>query len=122
MIRRRTIVWAVAVAGVISAAALVFARGGVIETNLLALLPNVARHPATEEAAAKLGESGARRCIFLIGAGSADAAKASSRRFADVLSAGGAFREVRVEFPSPDPRLVREVYASYRFQLLADED
>ncbi|HEY6234010.1 MAG TPA: hypothetical protein VIW69_02765, partial [Candidatus Elarobacter sp.] len=114
--------WAAVAAATAIAAALVFSRGASIETNLLALLPNVERNPIAGRAAAKLGEAGARRCIFLIGAHSPDAAKELSRRFERVISAAGVFREIRADFPPPDPRAIRDVYVSHRFHLLSDDD
>jgi predicted exporter len=122
MIRARAVAWAVLATMLAIAAAVLFSGRAPIQTNLLALLPGTAQSDAVKRASSQLAEAVARRSIFLVGHPVPDSTKQLARQFAQSLSGADGFRDVRVEFPAPDPRALRDVYLGYRFQLLAHAD
>jgi predicted exporter len=92
-----------------------------IETDLLSLLPSTARDATVERIANQWIAGNAQRSVFLIGHASLAQAKAQARRYAEALTAAGAFDDVHVTFPLPLPQDVHAVFLPYRFQLLAAE-
>jgi predicted exporter len=95
---------------------------GLIETNLLAMLPPDARHSAAEQALERLSHSAGERVVLLVG--SADPAAAS--RAADAayveLTKSTALREVSGPLGRFDWTKVLADYAAYRFYLLRPEN
>jgi predicted exporter len=90
-----------------------------VETDLLAMLPQVDRDAVAESAARRLGDTGGRTALFLVGADAFAPARAAAQVFAEALQASGAFAQVRLQ-PDYDPAALDALYAPHRAGLLSD--
>jgi predicted exporter len=90
-----------------------------VETDLLAMLPQVERDPLVEGAVRALAEATGRRTLFLVGAPDLARARAAAADLATTLTQGGAFDRVtfRVEL---DAAAIDALYAPHRAVLLSD--
>jgi predicted exporter len=90
-----------------------------VETDLLAMLPEVERDAVIEQSVRTLSESIGRNVLFLAGAPDFDAARAAARQLAATLTQSGAFAAVRLDADYRLGELV-ELYAPHRAALLSD--
>lgn len=112
--------WLLVLAGLAVYGAVRVARGGAVQTDLLAMLPATERNPVAEAAIAGLARATGDRAVFLVGAdraGEADAVPAGALAFARSLEATGAFASVTARIPPVDPAMVPRFYAPYRFRM-----
>lgn len=111
--------WLLALAALAGYAGLRLARGGAVQTDLLAMLPATERNPVAEAAVASLARATGDRAVFLVGVdtGPDDAVPAGALALAQSLEASGAFAQVTGRIPAVDPGLVPRFYAPYRFRL-----
>jgi predicted exporter len=96
-------------------------RGGAIQTDLLAMLPDTEKNPVAEDAIRILSQAAGDRAIFLVGGGAPEPSKAAGRAFAQTLLKSSAFAHVLGALPPLDPGQVTRFYAPYRFRLGAAE-
>lgn len=122
MIKAPVVIWLAMAIALAAAAFGVFSGRAPIQSNLLALLPDTERNPIVEQASSRLSAASERRTIALIGASTRTAAKELARRTEGALTSSGAFRDVRVTFPPPDPSVLRDFYLPFRFHVLSDSD
>jgi predicted exporter len=114
--------WALLVLACTLHLALVGSRGDLpIDTDVMALLPQDTRHPAAEQALARLSDAASRRVIVVLAAG-------------DFASVRDAASEIQSQFAAPDSPLqpapgaagasreLIEFYAPWRERLLASAD
>lgn len=90
-----------------------------VETDLLAMLPQVERDPLAEGAVRALADATGRRTLFLVGAPDEARARAAAEDLAAALTRAGAFDRValRVEL---DAAAVDALYGPHRTVLLSD--
>jgi len=117
--RVRGWLWVAFLAVLAATAGLRLARGGAVQTDLLAMLPETERNPVAETALRVLAQAGGDRAIFLVGGGQPASAKAAGRAFAKALAGSGAFGQVLGTLPPLDPGAVPRFYAPFRFRLPA---
>ena len=115
--RLRGWLWVAALAVLAATGALRLHRGGAIQTDLLAMLPETESNPVAESAIRVLCQATGDRAIFLVGGGAPGPAKAAGRAFAEALGASHAFRHVLGVLPPMDPLAVTSFYAPYRARL-----
>lgn len=118
-LRARFGLWLAAVAALGAVFALQVAGQMRIETDLLAMLPEVDRDPVVERSVRAMGETAGRNALFLVGAGPFAESAAAARSFADALRDSGAFAAVRLE-ADYDARALDRLYAPHRHALLSD--
>jgi predicted exporter len=115
--RKGAWIWLALLALLLAGAGLRLRSGGVLQTDLLAMLPETERNPVAEQAVRTLAKVTGDRAVFLLGPGSE--AKAAAPAFADALSRSGAFSQVQGRVPPLDPGVLTRFYAGYRFRLPA---
>jgi len=91
------------------------ARGGALQTDLLAMLPETEQNAVAERGVRVLSQATGDRAIFLVGG--PGATLAPGRHFAQSLTASGAFASVLGTLPPVDPTLIFRFYAEHRFRL-----
>jgi predicted exporter len=119
--RARGWIWVACLVALAVAGGLRLGRGGAIQTDLLAMLPDTERNPVAERAFRALGHAAGDRAIFLVGGGPLESSKAAGRELAASLTGSGAFRHVLGTLPPLDPNLITGFYAPYRFRLPGPE-
>ncbi|MGA2081524.1 MAG: MMPL family transporter [Holophaga sp.] len=95
------------------------ARGGAVETDLLAMLPRTGRDPVAEQAIRSLAQAAGDRVVFLLGPAPEAEVRTAALDFAGSLEQSGAFAQVTGRVPPLDPGIVPRFYAPYRFRLPA---
>ena len=93
-----------------------------IETDLLALLPDVKQNPVAEQAADRLTSLLSERMIFLIGSQNSVEAKKSAEAFTTSLRESKAFKSVQAKINAPDLDSLINLYARYQNGLLISDD
>ncbi|MEK6742334.1 MAG: hypothetical protein AABZ15_01920 [Nitrospirota bacterium] len=93
-----------------------------IETDLLALLPDVKQNPVAEQAADRLTSLLSERMIFLIGSQNSVEAKKSAEAFTTSLRESKAFKSVQAKINAPDLDSLINLYARYQNGLLVSDD
>ena len=119
--RARGWIWLAFLAVLAVTGGLRLARGGAVQTDLLAMLPDTERNPVAETALRTLAQAAGDRAIFLVGGGPPEAGKAAGRAFAQALTRSGAFGQVLGTLPPMDPGAVPRFYAPFRFRLAVPE-
>ena len=109
--------WGAVLTALALAAGLRLGPGPMVQTDLLAMLPETEPNPLAERAVAVLGQAAGDRAIFLVGGGEIDRAKAAGRAFAQGLGRSGAFRKVLGDLPPLDPRILTGFYEASRNRL-----
>ena len=97
-------------------------RGGAVQTDLLAMLPDTERNPVAEAAIRALARATGDRAMVLVRAGDEARSQAAALRMAEVLARSGAFQEVQSRLPpevQADPASLTRFYTGYRFRLPA---
>lgn len=90
-----------------------------VETDILAMLPDVDRDPVVERSVRALSDTTGRRTLFLVGAADLAQAAAAARAFAGSLAVARVFSEVRVDV-AHDARALDALYGPHRAVLLSD--
>lgn len=93
-----------------------------IETDLLALLPDVKQNPAAEQATDRLTSLLSERMVFLIGNQNSIDAKKSAETFTKSLGESKAFKSVQAKINAPDPDSLINLYKGYQNGLLVTDD
>jgi predicted exporter len=93
-----------------------------VETDLMALLPDITENPVVDQAANRLTGLLSERMVFLVGHRDSDAAKRSAERFSGALRGSGVFKSVQARINAPDLGVVTGLYAQYQNGLLVSED
>lgn len=96
-----------------------FAQGPAFDSNLLALLPNDERDPASEIASQQFLEQGNRKILFLLGHPQPGQSQQAARRFAQQLSTSPYFPNLKIE-RSESMDDFYDLYFPYRYGLTAD--
>lgn len=113
--------WSAALLVLIAVFALRVAGQVRIETDVLAMLPEVERDPAVDVALREFSEQAGRKTLFLVGAAQESAAHSAASAFAGTLRSNGGFADVRLEVQDG----VRDALATvraYRGVLLSARD
>ncbi len=92
-------------------------RGGAIQTDLLAMLPDTEKSPLAEQAIRQLSRATGDRAVFLVGGADGPRALQAASRFQKALEATGAFPEVQGRLPPLDPGALARFYLPHRFRL-----
>lgn len=90
-----------------------------VETDILAMLPEVDRDPMVEGAVRALSDATGRRTLFLVGAKDPAGARRAAADFAAALERSGAFPRVRRE-AAFDAAAIEALYGPHRAALLSD--
>lgn len=118
-LRGRFWLWACAVA----ALGVVYAVGVAgklrVETDILAMLPEVDRDPMVEGAVRALSDATGRRTLFLVGAKDPAGARRAAADFAASLERSGVFARVRRD-AAFDAAAIEALYGPHRAALLSD--
>jgi len=109
--------WGAVLAALALAAGLRLGPGPMVQTDLLAMLPETEQNPLAERAVAILGQAAGDRAIFLVGGGETARAKAAGRTFAQALGRSGAFPRVLGTLPPLDPGILTGFYEPFRSRL-----
>ena len=118
-LRRRFWLWLGAV-GLLGLAYAIGVHGRLrVETDLLAMLPEVERDALVEGAVRALAEATGRRTLFLVGAPDAARAGAAAEDLAATLERSGAFDQVVLHL-ALNPDAIDALYGPHRAVLLAD--
>ncbi|NLR76097.1 MMPL family transporter [Leeia aquatica] len=115
--------WWLALAGLCGAWVLsAFLRGGVLETDLLRLLPATEQNSHAEQAVNALYGQLGNRILLLAGAKDAAQAHAAAHQLASVLRHSPAFRRVVLEVPTFNAQQLLDTYLPYAPGLLTAID
>jgi predicted exporter len=93
-----------------------------IETDLLALLPDVKQNPAAEQAADRLTSLLSERMIFLIGNQNSIEAKRAAEAFTKSLNESKGLKSVQAKINAPDLDSLINLYTGYQNGLLVPDD
>lgn len=118
-LRGRFWLWAGAVAALGAVYALGVAGKMRVETDILAMLPEVDRDPLVEEAVRALAEATGKRTLFLVGAPDFPRARRAAQDLAGELSQSGVFARVTLDV-NFDARALDPLYRPHRPVLLSD--
>jgi predicted exporter len=120
--RRLEKIWVVAAVLLAGVATLLLVRYTPLQTDLLALLPPTERSATAERAVTAMRDAAGNRAVFLIGHADPVTARKAAERFAEALTASGAFASVQHRIPAMDPRALALPHRDFRFGLLAEVD
>lgn len=119
----RALVWLLLASAAATAVFIPWSQGRLEpQTDLLALLPPTERDPVAELAVERLASQSSGRALFLVGAGSGEAAASAAADIARALRGHGVWASVHDTVDEFDPRRLLDFYANQRFALMTTQD
>ena len=94
----------------------------ILQTNLLALLPETERNPLAEQAIAQLSGFSENRVVFLIGAPDAEQSLVAARTFVSTLRQSEQFAHVTLDVSAANVDVLRSWIGTHRFQIVPEVD